>query len=89
MRASNLARKLIALNVIQKVFNFCKIYTPKFLGCYTSMGLGLDNCVGYELIPHLGRVGCGSDNHRTFFIPPRSDVVIGVLKVARGNSYLP
>jgi hypothetical protein len=34
MRASNLARKLIALNFSQKVFNFCKIYTPKFLGCY-------------------------------------------------------
>jgi hypothetical protein len=34
MRASNLARKLIALNFSQKVFNFRKIYTPKFLGCY-------------------------------------------------------
>jgi hypothetical protein len=36
MRASNLARKLIALNFSQKVFNFRKIYTPKFLGCYTG-----------------------------------------------------
>jgi hypothetical protein len=28
-RASNLARKLIALNFSQKVLNFRKIYTPK------------------------------------------------------------
>jgi hypothetical protein len=33
-RASNLVQKLIALNFSQKVLNFRKIYTPKFLGCY-------------------------------------------------------
>jgi hypothetical protein len=32
-----LARKLIALNFSQKVLNFCKIYTPKFLGCYNGV----------------------------------------------------
>jgi hypothetical protein len=35
-RASNLVQKLIALTSKQKVLNFRKIYTPKFLGCYTS-----------------------------------------------------
>jgi hypothetical protein len=35
-----LARKLIALKFNQNVFNFfCKIYTPKFLGCYNFANL--------------------------------------------------
>jgi hypothetical protein len=34
-RASNLVQKLIAHQFKQKVLNFRKIYTPKFLGCYT------------------------------------------------------
>jgi hypothetical protein len=33
-----LARKLIALNFSQKVLNFRKVYTPKFLGCYRHRG---------------------------------------------------
>jgi hypothetical protein len=28
---------LIALNFSQKVLNFCKICTPKFLGCYSHV----------------------------------------------------
>jgi hypothetical protein len=31
-----LVQKLIALKCKQKVLNFRKIYTPKFLGCYNS-----------------------------------------------------
>jgi hypothetical protein len=31
-----LVQKLIALKCKQKVLNFRKIYTPKFLGCYTQ-----------------------------------------------------
>jgi hypothetical protein len=31
-----LAQKLIARKCKQKVFNFGKIYTPRFLGCYTG-----------------------------------------------------
>jgi hypothetical protein len=31
-----LVQKLIALECKQKVLNFRKIYTPKFLGCYTA-----------------------------------------------------
>jgi hypothetical protein len=45
-----------------------------------SMVVGLDNWVGYELIPHLNGGRCGSDSHWTLSIPPRSDVVVGVLK---------
>jgi hypothetical protein len=32
-----LIRKLIALEFSQKVLNFRKIYTPKFLGCYREL----------------------------------------------------
>jgi hypothetical protein len=35
--ASNLVWKLIALNFNQKVLNFCKIFTPKILGCYSLL----------------------------------------------------
>jgi hypothetical protein len=32
-----LAKNLIAPKSKQKVLNFCKIHTPRFLGCYTSV----------------------------------------------------
>jgi hypothetical protein len=48
-----LAQKLIALNFSQKVLNFRKIYTPKFLGCYT---IEPQFCLGSKFAPRRVRV---------------------------------
>jgi hypothetical protein len=40
-----LAQKLIAPKCKQKVLNFRKIYTPRFLGCYNAYNSHISGCV--------------------------------------------